>query len=925
MKPDASHIKQIKVVSNTHWDREFKWSFEKTRRRLLDMMDVTLDILENDPKYHSYTMDAHVIMIDDYLEMRPERREQIERFVKQGRLVIGPWYTLSEDFNLSHEALVRNLILGRQAVEKYGGKCGTVGYKPSSWGQTGQLPQILSEFGIDKVMFYRGISHHEADAEWIWEGVDGTRALASRFAFFARYNWYYLVHRVVTVGRSVYEKDYDWGGRGEVPFRFADSMAGDDISFELKAPAVTYNKAGLRDAIEKMVEMEGPHFTTEVFLAMHGHDISVAHPLESQIIEDAQEAIGDKYSIEHTDLEQYWAELEKHLDMDNLPVLKGERRSYLKEGNWTYLLPGSISARTYLKQQDFDVYTNLVYCAEPLASLALFFGGEYSKTYLDRGWKFYITNHTHDANGGCAPDNVCADMEYRLRQASDIGDIVTEDAMSHIARNLSPEGLPADVMQLIVYNPLPMARGAVVEVDLEVLRELGGKSVTLESPDDPDVTRQPIFAEKSGAFVESIWDVPAITNSDRMKFYAKFNKLPAMGYRTYIVKPQPTELRTKDTLITGVNTMENANLHVEVNGDGTVDITHKKTGRIYKNLNYLTDEGECGNAWMHTDLRYDRKYNTLGINAKVAVTTSGPVVSCITADCDFEVPVDYADGTRRSESMVNLPVKIEYRLEKDSDILKVKLIVDNTAKDHWLRANFPTDINTNISWSDSHFDVISRDIPVPDPTGWVEQPRGMHPLRTFVDLTDGKNGLALLNKGLFEYEAFEDEKHTLALTLIRACRIKLMVSEEKQTELPDVGIQCPGVHTFEYAICPHNGDWAGANLLTKAMEYIAPVRAAMTGRGKGELPLQNSCFAVDNPNVHVTVVKQAEDGKGLIVRFFNPFDNKEKVVFTFGRDIAKATQCKMDESEVGDIKTNGKTLTYEADAKKIITLKIEMN
>ncbi len=73
------------------------------------------------------------------------------------------------------------------------------------------------------------------------------------------------------------------------------------------------------------------------------------------------------------------------------------------------------------------------------------------------------------------------------------------------------------------------------------------------------------------------------------------------------------------------------------------------------------------------------------------------------------------------------------------------------------------------------------------------------------------------------------------------------------------------------------------------------------------------------------MVKQAEDGKGLIVRFFNPFDNKEKVVFTFGRDIAKATQCKMDESEVGDIKTNGKTLTYEADAKKIITLKIEMN
>ena len=67
-----------------------------------------------------------------------------------------------------------------------------------------------------------------------------------------------------------------------------------------------------------MVELEGPHFTTEVFLAMHGHDMSAAYPLESRIVEDARELLGHKYSIEHTDLEQYWAELEKHLDMEGV-------------------------------------------------------------------------------------------------------------------------------------------------------------------------------------------------------------------------------------------------------------------------------------------------------------------------------------------------------------------------------------------------------------------------------------------------------------------------------------------------------------------------------------------------------------------------------------------------------------------------------
>jgi len=94
MTPDApspcDHIEQVKVVSNTQRDREFRRSFEQTRRRLLTMMDVTLAILAKDPNYHSFTMDGHSIMIDDYLEMRPEKRPLVEKLIRSGRLVIGP-------------------------------------------------------------------------------------------------------------------------------------------------------------------------------------------------------------------------------------------------------------------------------------------------------------------------------------------------------------------------------------------------------------------------------------------------------------------------------------------------------------------------------------------------------------------------------------------------------------------------------------------------------------------------------------------------------------------------------------------------------------------------------------------------------------------------------------------------------------------
>ena len=125
------------------------------------MMDVTLDILDRDPAYHSFTMDGHAIMIDDYLEVRPERRGLVEKLIRGGRLIVGPYFTLAEEFSVSHEALVRNLLWGRKTVEKYGGRCGTVAYTPSSWGQTGQLPQILADFGLKYMMFYRGVSHHE--------------------------------------------------------------------------------------------------------------------------------------------------------------------------------------------------------------------------------------------------------------------------------------------------------------------------------------------------------------------------------------------------------------------------------------------------------------------------------------------------------------------------------------------------------------------------------------------------------------------------------------------------------------------------------------------------------------------------------------------------------------------------------------------
>lgn len=914
----SDHIQQIKVISNTHWDREFRKSFEKTRRDLIQMMDITLDILENDPEYHSFTMDGHSIMINDYLEMRPERGDQVKKFIKQGRLIIGPYYTLTEQFSISHEALIRNLLFGRKTVNKYGGKIGTVAYTPASWGQSGQLPQILLNFGMDKMMFYRGISHHESDAEFIWQAPDGSQVLASRFAIYARYNWYYQVHRPVS--RNVeFDKNYCWGKYDEVPFRVADADLKSGDSYELQAPVVNYYKDNLKKAIERMVAREGNHFTTEVFLAMNGHDISVAYPLESKIIKDAQEVSGDKYNIEHTNLEEFWKEYKKHYKRDQLAVLKGERRAHLKEGKWTFLFPATISARTYLKQQDFKVYTKLVYYAEPLAILAYNSGDSYPIRYLEKGWQTYLSNHTHDANGGCAPDHVCQDMEYRYRKVNDIGDIVTRDAMSYIVSNLNPEGLEQDALQLVVFNSLPYSRDAVTCLELEIPETFQASFVKLQSKNDQVTEYQPVIIEKSSVFVDSIWDVPNILESRRMKFYVHLKDIPAMGYRTYQIIPEREEPRQVKTLITGSDKMENDYLKVKVNGNGTVDIVYKETGQKYHNLNFFTDQGEAGNAWQHQEPKFDKKYNSLGVGARLAIVESGSLSATISAEFEFLVPGDCPDGEERNSILVNLPIKILYTLEKEAKALKVKVQIDNKARDHWLRVNLPTGIDTDVTLADSHFDIVKRSISLPDSTGWVERARGTHPLRTFVAMSDDKNGIGLMTKGIFEYEAFNDIDRTLALTLIRACRIKLAVSEEKQTELYDTGIQCPGQQEFEYSIFFFQGDWQQAELVNRAAEYYVPVRSVVSGRGKGNLPLESSLFKIDNRNIHVSCIKKAENGEEIIIRLFNPLKNAEEITLEFDKPIKTVFLCNMNEEKIKKLSFDNSIFKYMIPSKKILT------
>ena len=913
-------FKEIHVVSNTHWDREFRASFQKTRMMLVKMIDYLLEVLEKDKDYASYTLDAHSILVEDYLDIRPENRDRIKKLVSEKRLFIGPWYTLPDIPNIGAESIVRNLMFGHNLGEEFGHTM-EIGYTPCSWGQTGQLPQIYAGFGIDKILFYRGISPHEADTEFIWESPDGTRALTSRFSLFARYNYYYLVFRKITYGLDYIERDWFWGKDGEVPFKLNDDIAG-VTNVELLEPKIRYIKKNLVPAIYKMLEIEGDSYVSPYFLAMQGDDFIVPHPLESKAIKDANKSLKGLKVI-HSDLEKYFDVVAKNIDYKKLKVLKGERRTNLKEGMWTYLLPGTLSARTYLKVADFITESKLTRLAEPLASLDYILGSDYPVHYFYRAWRYLLSNHTHDANAGCAPDSVSDNVMYRYRQSQEISDGITEDSIKNIVKKIDYNELSDNGIVLGIFNSLPFKRSNVITINIDVPLEKMANSIIIKDSNNKNYPYQLKEISEIKSFVYNIWNVPQIYTSTRFKIEFLAENIPALGYKTFVIETGEKVNRHTGSQIPAINEMENEFLRVKINQNGTVDIYDKETKSEYKNLCYILDQGEVGNAWRHQSPESDRIFSLLGCSANISLIEDGLFFTSYRADLLFEIPEKCPDEKDRSGNMVNLLITNVYTLKKGVKRLEIKTIIDNCAKDHWLRMILPTGIKTEKSYADSHFDVVERNIKLPKRDNWKEPVVGTYPANSFVDLSDGNRGLAILLEGLREYEVFDDECKSIAISLIRGIRIKLEVSETKKQELPDQGPQCLGKNEFRLAIYPHKGSWVEGNCFREAEKFTIPLRTAQFGKTKGDLSKEFELIKVLPEILAVTCIKKSEKDEGIIIRLFNPTLQKIEGKITLAKNIHQIHIVNLNEEFISELKKeSNRKFSFEIQHKKIMTFKI---
>jgi mannosylglycerate hydrolase len=142
----------------------------------VDVVDQVLHQLESDHTLR-FTLDGQLATVDDYLEIRPEAEERVRRLVHEGRLAIGPWQTLMDEFLVDGETTLRNLEAGLARAAHFGSAM-RVGYLPDMFGHIAQMPQILRLAGIETAVVWRGVPSAVDFHRFIWEGIDGSSVVA---------------------------------------------------------------------------------------------------------------------------------------------------------------------------------------------------------------------------------------------------------------------------------------------------------------------------------------------------------------------------------------------------------------------------------------------------------------------------------------------------------------------------------------------------------------------------------------------------------------------------------------------------------------------------------------------------------------------------------------------------------------------------
>lgn len=906
------------VISHTHWDREWYRSFQHFRMRLVDLIDELIKLMERDPEYRYFHMDGQTIVLDDYLQIRPENEERLRKLVREGRILIGPWYNQPDEFLVSGEAMIRDLMLGRAMGNDWGNWM-RIGYVPDCFGHISQFPQIMRGFGIDNAVLFRGITTDQVDSEFTWRSPDGSEVLCVKMPDDNAYsNFYYRLRTTLALANRLADsRAARLQSAGPSPAPQPDDTTDWDPSTDTEWLA-----KARQEVADLVADCERERPTTSHLLFMDGVDHIFADPLVPTIIRDVNEN-SDLGTIIHSTLPDFIQAVKS--ESPDLRTVEGELRWSNRKWKLQAVLAGVMSSRIHLKQANHQIETLLEKWADPFSAIAWTLGKEHPTSYLDLAWKYLLQNHPHDSICGCSLDQVHKDMVYRFDQACQIAEPLAARSLEYIAGKVettpNTQHPTPSTLALVVFNPLSWERSEVVDAEVNLPNDWQVRGIKVVDADGLEVPFQVLDTYQGGLFDQEWYDIPVGTPTKYYKVAFLAEGVPSVGYKTFYVHALDTPYKPVGGLVKGPNSVENEHLIVAIDSDGTLTVIDKETEEIYAGGMIFEDGGDFGDGWNYRKPLKDTVVTSIGNRAQVALVENGPARATFKVDTVITVPASmHPNGRERSANPVDIPISSYVSLARGSRRVDIVTHVDNTARDHRLRVLFPSGVEAEESNSESLFDVVTRPIHTLECPDWKEPMPSTHPQKSFVDVSGGEIGLTVINAGQPEFEVLDDVDRTVAVTLMRS-----VIGGVGGPENQECG-ELLGRHTFRYAVYPHKDGWQEAKSWQAAWAHNVPMRALQTTIHEGELPLEKSFVSIDGPGIVMTALKKASREDSVVLRAFNITHAEVSVCRITSPILDNIVQTDLNEEAIDGSPTwsDGSASLGAVGTRRIVTLKGEV-
>jgi mannosylglycerate hydrolase len=363
----------------------------------------------------------------------------------------------------------------------------------------------------------------------------------------------------------------------------------------------------------------------------------------------------------------------------SLQILRGAQNS----GRFISIFPGTLSTRMYLKQMNRTCEILLTKWAEPLSVLIWLLGDEYPQQSINFAWKVLLQNHPHDDICGVSIDNVHSEMEERFKRSSETSEKIIDHTLVTIGSNINTK----HKHNVVVFNPSPWERDGIVRAALKI-----GDNFSIYEANTNNIVPHQLGSKKG-----KLTDI-----------YFMANSVPGVGYKSFYLRNKKMIMPLSDPVGASKkdHSMENKYLKVKIESNGSVTVTDKSTGWIFKSLAYFEDGADSGDTYNYSYPHEDTIITSLNSKARISLIDQGPLLAQFKIELSMHLPVSLSKNRKtRSKRSNRFPIVTYVKLESNSPLLDFHTRLKNVVKDHRLRAVFPTNIETCSSFSDQPFDI----------------------------------------------------------------------------------------------------------------------------------------------------------------------------------------------------------------------------